>query len=105
MKGKQAQKNFGAVGARAQTPLSLKKKPPGGGGGWRGSHTRTGPGRPPPPCVEPFKRTVCCNQLTFIKSCVWKTTLLSNKRTDGNRRNARVKGVHCGARMLESLST
>ena len=40
-------KNFGAVGAMAPTPLSLK--PPGGGeGGWGASHTRTGPGRPPP---------------------------------------------------------
>ena len=31
MKGKHAQKNFGAVGAMAPTPLSLKT--PGGGGG------------------------------------------------------------------------
>ena len=46
MNGKHAQKNFGAVGAMAPTPLSLKTL--GGGGGWGVSHTRTGPGRPPP---------------------------------------------------------
>ena len=46
MKGKHAQKNFGAVGAMAPTPLSLKTRGGGGGGGWV-SHTRTGPGRPP----------------------------------------------------------
>ena len=45
MKGKHAQKNFGAIGAMAPTPLSLKTR--GGGGGWGVSHTRTGPGRPP----------------------------------------------------------
>ena len=42
MKGKHAQKNFGAVGAMAPTPLSLKTQ---GGGGVL--HTRTGPGRTP----------------------------------------------------------
>ena len=43
MKGKHAQKNFGlAPSAITPTPLSLKT--PGGG-----PHTRTGPGRPPPP--------------------------------------------------------
>ena len=46
MKGKHAQKNFGAVGAMAPTPLSLKTRG-GGGGGWGVSHTRTGPGCPP----------------------------------------------------------
>ena len=45
MKGKHAQKNFGAFGAMAPTLLSLKTR--GGGGGWGVSHTRTGPGRPP----------------------------------------------------------
>ena len=45
MKGKHAQKKFGAIGTMAPTPLSLKTL--GGGGGWGVSHTRTGPGRPP----------------------------------------------------------
>ena len=49
MKGKYAQKNFSAVGAMALTPLSLKTA--GGRGDWGVSHTRTGPGRPPPPCI------------------------------------------------------
>ena len=31
----------------APTPLSFKTR--GGGGGWGVLHTRTGPGRPPPP--------------------------------------------------------
>ena len=47
----------GAVGARRKkggrrwrhvpSPPSLKTRGEGGGGGWGGSHTRTGPGRPP----------------------------------------------------------
>ena len=43
MKGKHAQKNFGAVGAMAPTPLSLKTRR--GGGLWGVSHTRTPPPR------------------------------------------------------------
>ena len=38
-------KKFGAVGAMAPAPLSLKSRGREGRGG--GSHTRTGPGRPP----------------------------------------------------------
>ena len=45
MKGKHAQKNFGAVGAMTPTPLSLKTWG-GGGEGWGVLHTRTAP--PPP---------------------------------------------------------
>ena len=52
MKGKHAQKNFGAIGTMAPTPLSLKTPGGGGGGGWGVSHTRTGPGCPSPPCSE-----------------------------------------------------
>ena len=29
---------------------TISQNPGGGGGGWGVSHTRTGPGRPPPPC-------------------------------------------------------
>ena len=52
MKGKHVQKNFGAVGIVAPTPLSLKTWGGGGGGGGAGgvSHTRTGP-PPPPSCL------------------------------------------------------
>ena len=46
MKGKHAQKNFGALGAMAPTPLSLETRG-GGGGGWGVSHTRTGPAPAP----------------------------------------------------------
>ena len=52
MKRKHAQKNFGAVGAMAPTPLSLKNPGGEGGGGWGVSHTRTGPGHPPPHGIE-----------------------------------------------------
>ena len=31
---------------------TIFSKPVGGGGGWGVSHTRTGPGRPPPPLGE-----------------------------------------------------
>ena len=41
MKGKHAQKNFGAVGAYT----TISQNPGGPGGGV--SHTRTGPGHPP----------------------------------------------------------
>ena len=54
MKGKHAKKNFGAVGAMAPTPLSLKTL--GGGGGWGVSHTRTGPSRPPVACLLVVQR-------------------------------------------------
>ena len=50
MKGKHAQKNFGAIGAMAPTPLSLKT-----GGGWGVSHTRTAP--PPPVCLTEYDGT------------------------------------------------
>ena len=45
MKGKHAQKNFGAVGAMAPTPLSLKTQGGGEGGGGVAYKDR---GRPPP---------------------------------------------------------
>ena len=48
MKGKHAQKNFGAVGAMAPTPLSLKTRGGGGGRGAGGSCI-LGPGPAAPP--------------------------------------------------------
>ena len=54
MKEKHAQKNFGAVGAMAPTPVSLKTR---GGGGVL--HTRTGPGRPLR--ASPFRLFGCKN--------------------------------------------
>ena len=47
MKGKHAQNNFGAVGAMAPTPLSLKTPPRGGGGGLGGVAYKDW-ARPPP---------------------------------------------------------
>ena len=50
MKGKHAQKNFGAVGAMAPTPLSLKTRGEGeGGGGWGGVAYKDQACPPPPP--------------------------------------------------------
>ena len=46
MKGKHAQKDYGAVGAMAPTPLSLKT--PGGGGGGLGGVAYKDRARPPP---------------------------------------------------------
>ena len=43
-------KKLSTIGAMAPTPLSLQPRGGGGGrGGWGVSHTRTRPGRPPPP--------------------------------------------------------
>ena len=60
MKGKDAQKNFGALGAMAPKPLSLKI--PRGGGGLGVSHTMTGPGRAPPPPPWWQMRVYDCEQ-------------------------------------------
>ena len=49
MKEKHAQKIFGAIGAMAPTPLSLKT--PGGGGGLGGVAYKDR-ARPPPPCLS-----------------------------------------------------
>ena len=47
MKGKHAQKNFGAVGTMAPTPPSLKTGGEGGGGGWECRMQGPGPATPP----------------------------------------------------------
>ena len=47
MKGKHAQNNFGAVGAMAPTPLSLRAR---GGGGGLGGVAYKDWARPPPRC-------------------------------------------------------
>ena len=49
MKGEYVPKNFGAVGAMAPTPLSLKTPRGGGGGLGAGGCRIQGPGLPPPP--------------------------------------------------------
>ena len=51
-------KNFGAIGAMAPTPLSLKTRGGGGGGGWGGVAYKDR-ARPPPP---PRGRSLLCEQ-------------------------------------------
>ena len=55
MKGRHAQKNFGAVGTMAPTLLSLKTR---GGGGGLGGVAYKDRARPPPP--PPRAPSVCC---------------------------------------------
>ena len=59
MKGKHAQKNFGAVGTMAPTPLSLKSGGGGGGGGGGGlgGVAYKDRARPPHLCVQPCGNT------------------------------------------------
>ena len=61
-------KKFGAFGARqffVETLVgggpgnTIFQNPGGGGGGWGGSHTRTGPGRPP---MVMTQQTIKCLQ-------------------------------------------
>ena len=64
MKGKHAQKNFGAVGTMAPTPLSLEI--PGGGGGGAGGCRIQGPDPAAPQCLlrsAPFSASAVCPTL------------------------------------------
>ena len=63
MKEKHAQKNFGAIGAMAPTPLSLKT--PGGGGGLGGVAYKDRARPPPPPPVPQ-----CTNVTLTLNPCL-----------------------------------
>ena len=62
MKGKHAQKNFGAVGAMAPAPLSLKTPGGKGGGGAEGCRIQ-GPGPAAPPCDPGSCRVQCSSRM------------------------------------------
>ena len=72
MKGKHAQKKFGAIGAMAPTPLSLKTPGRGGGGGAGGCRIQ-GPGPPPPPVFADSK-------LELLVECLDMYGLLNGPR-------------------------
>ena len=69
MKGKHAQKNFGAIGAMARAPLSLKTRGQGErGGGGLGDVTYEDRARPPPPPPPVVAMSECC--CSKLLSCI-----------------------------------
>ena len=83
MKGKHEQKNFGAIGALASTPLSLKTQGGGGEGGAGGCRIQ-GPGPAAPPlCYGPSNTVAYCGTLLLCQILPFQISPFLNPLPNG----------------------